>query len=49
MKHIKNAAAILLGPSEAGFSNSQINAVFHSESELIPTVQRSKRYFKYLD
>ena len=32
---------------EAGFS--QINAIFHSESELIPTIQRSKWYFKYLD
>ena len=24
----------------------RINAIFHSESELIPTIQRSKRYFK---
>ena len=59
MKLIKYAAAILLGPlcgtnteygvsiGEAGFS--QINAIFHSESELIPTIQRSKWYFKYLD
>ena len=44
MKLIKNAVAILLGPGEAGLS--QINAVFHSESDLIPTVQRSKIYFK---
>ena len=47
MKLIKYAVAILLGPGEAWFS--QINAVFHSESELIPTVRRSKVYFKYLD
>ena len=56
MKLIKYAAAILLGPlwdqqygvsiGEAGFS--QINAIFHSESELIPTIQRSKRYFKVI-
>ena len=32
---------------EAGFP--QINAIFHSERELIPTIQRSKWYFKYLD
>ena len=55
MKLIKYAAAILLGPlcgdQQYGVSIGEaeilrINAIFHSESELIPTIQRSKRYFK---
>ena len=56
MKLIKYAAAILLGPlcvdQQYGVSIGEaglINAIFHSESKLIPTIQRSIWYLKYLD
>ena len=44
-------AADTLWDQQYGVSISEaeilrINAIFHSESELIPTIQRSKRYFK---
>ena len=40
MKLIKYAAAIVsIGEAEI----LRINAIFHSESELIPTIERSKR------